>query len=185
MDPITLQLLLLLAFGLLQLFFGYPLFRVLVVVSGAALGFAYAPALLSDLTGTAPDPWLVLALAVAAAVILGLLAWFAFRLLVFLWGFSFGYGVMVAAGAGLLPALLAGVLIGGLAALFQKALIVALTAIGGAGLVVYVVLAFIGAAPPAGFDPVATPPWLGLVILGLAAVGGVVQFRRATPPFRF
>jgi hypothetical protein len=181
LDTAVLQLLLLLAFGLLQLFFGYQLFRLLVVVAGAAFGFTYGPALLTGVTGRPVEPWMALSAAVVAAVVLGLLAWLAFWALVFLWGASLGFTVADAATQNFFLPLLAAVVLGVLAVVFQRVLIVALTALSGALLTVVSAAALIGVAPLTTFRLDALHPWLAGVALVLAVIGAILQFRRAVP----
>ncbi|MEX2542665.1 MAG: hypothetical protein WD314_12705 [Trueperaceae bacterium] len=182
MDTSTLQLLVLLAFGLLQLFFGYPLFRILVVLAGAAVGWTYGPAMLTGLTGRPVEPWMALSAALVAAVVLGLLAWLAFWAVVFLWGAGIGYSILDAASATLLLPLLGGLVIGVLAVVFQRILIVTLTALSGAWVTTISAAALVGMTAPRGprFDTV--EPLLLIVVLVLAVVGAIAQFRRAVPP---
>ncbi|MEX2535747.1 MAG: hypothetical protein WD273_09125 [Trueperaceae bacterium] len=185
MDTYSLQLLLLLAFGLLQLFFGYPLFRFLVVIAGASIGFTYGPTLLTALTARPVEPWMSLTAALLAAVVLGLLAWLAFWVVVFLWGAALGYGATDAATAGVLLPLLTALVLGVLAVLFQRILIVALTALSGAWLTVTAGAALLGQMPPGGLRIQSPEPWFLIGVLVLAAVGAITQFRRAAPPSRF
>jgi hypothetical protein len=177
----TVQLLVLLAFGLLQLFFGYPLFRFLVILAGAAVGFAYGPALLTGLTGRPAEPWMALSVALVAAIVLGLLAWLAFWVIVFLWGASIGYSVTDAASATFLLPILGALVLGVLAVVFQRILIVALTALSGAWLTAVTAGALVGLAPARTLRFEVVDPLFLLVVLGLAAVGAVVQFRRSVP----
>lgn len=182
MDTSTLQLLVLLAFGLLLLFFGYPLFRILVVLAGAAVGWTYGPALLTGLTGRPVEPWMALSAALVAAVVLGLLAWLAFWAVVFLWGAGIGYAILDAASTTLLLPLLGGLVVGVLTVVFQRILIVTLTALSGAWIAAISGAALVGLTPPRGprFD--AVEPLLLIVVLVLTLVGAIAQFRRAVPP---
>jgi hypothetical protein len=179
LDNVTGQLLVLLVFGLLQLFFGYPLFRILVVLAGAAIGFAYGPALLTGLTGRPVEPWMAATAALVAAIVLGVLAWLAFWAVVFLWGASVGYSLLDAASATILLPILGAILLGVLAVVFQRILIVALTALTGAWLTTVTVGELIGLAPPRRprFDEV--EPLLLVVVLALALLGAITQFRRS------
>ncbi|HEX7003108.1 MAG TPA: hypothetical protein VF168_02860 [Trueperaceae bacterium] len=181
MDPGTLQLLLLLAFGLLLLFFGFPLFRFLVVLGGAAVGFAYGPSLLTALTARPVEPWMALAAALVAAVVLGLLAWLAYWAVVFLWGAGIGFQLAAGATDAVLLALLAAVVLGILAVIFQRVMIVLLTAFSGAWFTVTAGAGLLGFvdAPAVRFDYPA--PWVLVVVTVLAAVGVVAQFRRSGP----
>lgn len=123
----------LIVFGLVQVFLGYRLFRVLIGVIGALIGFFHAPDIIALVTGEAPG----IAVGVGLAVAFALLAWYVFWLAVFAWGASIGYAAAVAT-FGQLPwlALVVGLVVGGLAMLFQRVLIVLLTALNGAWLVV-------------------------------------------------
>jgi hypothetical protein len=177
----TVQLLVLLVFGLLQLFFGYPLFRFLVILAGAAVGFAYGPALLTGLTGRPGEPWMALTAALVAAVVLGLLAWLAFWVVVFLWGASIGYSVTDAATATILLPILGALVLGVLAVLFQRILIVVLTALSGAWLTAVASGELIGLAPPRTPHFDAAEPLFLVLVLALAAIGAAVQFRRSVP----
>lgn len=178
----TVQLLLLLAFGLLQLFFGYPLFRILVVMAGAAVGWTYGPALLTGLTGRPVEPWMALSAALAAAVVLGLLAWLAYWAVVFLWGAGIGFSILDAGSSTLLLPLLGALVVGVLAVVFQRILIVTLTALSGAWITTISATSLLGLGPPTSprFDAV-EPLLLGIVLV-LAVVGAIAQFRRAVAP---
>lgn len=181
MDTVTLQLLLILAFGLLLLFFGYPLFRLLVVLAGAAIGFSYGPSLLTAVTARPVEPWMALAAALIAAVVLGLLAWLAFWAVVFLWGAAFGFEAVAAGTGGVLLPLLAALVLGVLTVIFQRVLIVVLTALAGAWLTVIAGAALVGFLPEFGIRFEAAEPWLLIVVAVLAVAGAVTQFRRAAP----
>ena len=179
MDVGTLQLLLLVAFGLLLLFFGFPLFRFLVVLGGAAMGFAYGPALVTGLTARPVEPWMALASAVVAAVVLGLLAWLAYWVVIFLWGAGIGYEIVLSASENLLLALLAAVVLGVLAVIFQRVMIVVLTSFAGAWLTVAAGAVLIGLLPETRIRFGYPEPWMLVAVTALAAVGVVVQFRRS------
>lgn len=181
MDTGTLQLLLLLAFGLLLLFFGYPLFRLLVVLAGAAIGFTYGPELLTALTARPAEPWMALAAALLAAVVLGLLAWLAFWVVVFLWGAAFGFEIAAAATDGVWLPLLAALVLGVLSVLFQRVLIVALTALTGAWLTIVAGAALVGLLPGVLPRFEVTEAWVLIAVTVLAFAGAVTQFRRAGP----
>jgi hypothetical protein len=182
LDSNTLQLLVLLTLGLLLLFFGYPLFRFLVVLAGAAAGFAYGPTLLVGLTGRPVEPWMAVSAAAAAALLLGLLAWLAFWAVVFLWGAVIGYGAVDPyTGTAFVP-LLAALVVGVLAVLFQRVLIVLLTAISGAWSTVLAGGALLRLLPAGDPAAAALGPWPLLTVVALAALGAITQFRRAVPP---
>src|SRR5690554_2602071 len=81
--------------GLALLIAGYPLFRILLVLTGAYFGFVYGPEILTAF-GLQPGPMLAWLLAVATAVLLALVAWQLFGMALFLWGFFTGYGLGLA-----------------------------------------------------------------------------------------
>lgn len=180
----------LLVFGLVQVFFGYRLFRVLIGVIGALFGFFYAPEIIALATGETPAIAVTVAVGVGLAIAFALVAWYVFWLAVFVWGAALGYSAGVSA-FGDMPwlALLAAVVVGGLAVMFQHVLIVLLTALNGAWLLVSGIAFLLGqiASPPRGlpFDPrieLAEPASVALlaVTLLLAALGAIYQFRDTT-----
>ena len=162
--------------GLALLFAGYPLFRLLLVVTGAFFGFLYGPELLV-LFGVTPEPWLAWLTATVVAVIVALLAWQLFGMALFLWGFFAGYGlglslidnVFIALGAGLVVALLA-LALGRLA-------IVILTALVGAWLLVNLTLQLIGAGWPLPVGDVMLAPWGYGAVIVVTLVGIFSQLR--------
>ncbi len=179
--------------GLVQMLFGYRLFRILVCVAGALIGFFYAPVIIVAVTGEDPGTAVAIAIGVGLAAAFALVAWYVFWLAVFAWGASIGFAVAVAAfGTQPLLAVVIGIAVGGLAMLFQRALIVLLTALTGAWLVVSGIAYLLGAvsAPPRGliFDPwldIHAPAglWLFIIIVVLAAVGALYQVRDTAPMF--
>ena len=178
-------------FGLVQLLFGYRLFRVLVAVIGALFGFFYAPEIIALATGELPGIAVAVAVGVGLAIAFALVAWYVFWLAVFAWGASIGYVAGISA-SGDLPwlAVLSGLVVGVLAIMFQHVLIVLLTALNGAWLVVSGSAFLLGviALPPRGlpFDPMLdlgepVSVWLIAITLLLAALGAFYQFRDITP----
>lgn len=181
----------LLVFGLVQLFFGYRLFRVLIAVIGALFGFFYAPEIIALATGELPGTAVAVAVGAGLAIAFALVAWYVFWLAVFAWGASIGYVAGISA-FGELPwlALLSGLVVGLLAMMFQHVLIVLLTALNGAWLVVSASAFLLGLIPlpPRGLpldpmldlgEPVSV--WLIAITLVLAALGVFYQFRNITP----
>ena len=177
----------LLVFGLVQVFFGYRLFRVLIGVIGALFGFFYAPEIIALATGETPDITVTIAVGVGLAIAFALIAWYVFWLGVFVWGAALGYVAGVSAfGDAPLLALLTGAVVGVLAVIYQHVLIVLLTALSGAWLLVSSIAFLLGqvASPPRGlpFDPgielsgPASAVLLAATLL-LAAVGAIYQFR--------
>lgn len=193
------ELLLLLLFGLVQLFFGYAFFRILIVLGGAVLGFYLGPDVYFSLTGQPPGSGVALVSALIVGGIFAALAWFAVRALLFLWGFLIGFWAMAGAGQELVPALVVGVAAGVLVAIFQRALIIAFTSLSGASLVATAGLALLGgwvggtgvpAVPQPrlglgqelltlhGFELASREPWFVVLVLALAVIGAGVQFGR-------
>ena len=177
--------------GLAEVLFGYRLFRILVGVLGALIGLFYAPDIITLVTGETPGLTVAVAVGVGLALAFALIAWYAFWLAVFAWGAAVGYAAAMAAFT-TLPwvAVAIGVLVGVLAMLFQRVLIVLLTALNGAWLVVAGIAFLFGhiTSPPRGlaFDPLfelsqPMATWLLAITLLLAALGAVYQFRDTTP----
>lgn len=179
----------LIVLGLVQVFLGYRLFRILVGLIGALIGFFYAPDIIALVTGEVPGIAVAVAVGLGLAVAFALLAWYVFWLAVFAWGASIGYAAAVSA-FGAVPwlAVVIGLVVGGLAMLFQRVLIVLLTALNGAWLVVAGSAFLLGqiALPPRGLafdprldihDPLAM--WLIIITVVIAAVGAIYQFRDA------
>lgn len=161
--------------GLALLFAGWPLFRVLLVLTGAWYGFQFGPELLAAF-GIAPAPQVAWLAGVTVAVILGLLAWQLFSMALLLWGFFVGYGiglalidnVFIALGAGLVVALLA------LAA--GRLGVILLTSLAGSWLLVNLVLQSVGPGqlPPGGL---AQAPWGYAAVVAVTLFGVFVQLR--------
>jgi Domain of unknown function (DUF4203) len=177
--------------GLAEVFLGYRLFRILVGVLGALVGFFYAPDIIALVTGEAPAFAVAVVVGAALALAFALLAWYVFWLAVFAWGAAVGYAAAMAA-FDTLPwlAVVIGIVVGMLAMLFQRVLIVLLTALNGAWLVVAGIAFLLGhiTSAPRGlaFDPLLEfhqpiAIWLLGITLVLAAIGAVFQFRDTTP----
>ncbi len=157
--------------GLGLLFAGYPLFRVLLVVTGALAGFTYGPELLGMVLSQPPLPWMAWAAAAGGAVILALVAWQLHWLALVAFGMYVGTGVGLALGADALIAIGAGVVGALLALALGRAGIIVLTALLGAWYLVQVFLAYLG--PTGNYaEPVV---WAAVVIV--AVMGAFVQFR--------
>ena len=181
----TASLVLLFAFGLAATFFGYRVFRVLVVVAGMLFGWFYGPALLETMVAGDAAPGATLVAAIVGAIAAAALAWFAFRILVALFGFAVGWSLGLAALGTVLAALLFAVAAAVLALVVTRPAIIALTALNGAWVTVGTTLAVAGRLerpPPIFFLqppelPLDRPLWI-LVVLALAAAGAFVQWRQ-------
>lgn len=162
--------------GLGLLLAGYPLFRVLLVITGAYFGFLFGPELLLAL-GLTPGPLLAWIVALATAVLLALIAWQLFGMALFLWGFFTGYGLGLALIDNVFIALGAGLVVALLALAFGRIGIVLLTSLVGAWLLVNLTLRLIGASYPLPVGNVALAPWGYAALAGVALVGVFVQLR--------
>lgn len=169
--------------GLGLLFAGYPLFRVLLVVTGAMFGFLYGPELLVAL-GVQPEPWLAWLAAAVTAILLALLAWQLFGMALFLWGFFTGYGVGLALIDNVFIALGAGLVLALLAIALGRAAVVILTSLVGAWLLVNLTLQLIGAGYPLPVGDVRLAPW-GYGALVVVALIGIFSQSRLWPERRF
>jgi hypothetical protein len=77
--------------GLLELFAGYRLFRILVVALGALAGFLFGPDLLAAALGEVPDQTLLLLAALGGALLFGLLARLAVSVAAVAWVAALAY----------------------------------------------------------------------------------------------
>lgn len=179
----------LLAWGLLDCFFGYRIFRVAVALLGAlVLGLLASSVVGQWFGGGEVAHWA----AFAGGAVLGLVLSFAFYLLgVFLAGFSFGYVVVL----GLVPitgptaTLLVGAAAGAVCGLFamivQRFLISAATAFGGAFRVALAAAFFVYGLDWQSFlrSPDQIPTllvdhwWVSVLMFGLGVFGLIVQLR--------
>src|SRR5690554_2337431 len=162
--------------GLALLFAGYPLFRVLLVLTGAYFGFVFGPELLAAF-GLAPGPVVAWLAAAATAVLLALVAWQLFGMALFLWGFFTGYGVGLALVDNVFIALGAGLVVALLALAFGRFGVVLLTSLVGAWLLTNLGLQLVGADYPLPVGNITLAPWGYAVLTVLALVGVVVQLR--------
>lgn len=162
--------------GLALLFAGYPLFRLLLVVTGAVFGFLYGPELLVAF-GVQPEPWLAWLTGAAVAVLVALLAWQLFGMALFLWGFFTGYGVGFAFIDNVFIALGAGLVVALLALALGRTAVILLTSLVGAWLLVNLTLQLIGAEYPLPAGDVMLAPWGYGALVALALIGIFSQFR--------
>ncbi len=179
----------LLAWGLLDCFFGYLIFRIAVALLGALVLGMFATSALSQWFW---DGEILYWVAFGGGALLGLLLSFAFYLVgVFLAGFSFGYAVVL----GLVPftgpeatvllGAIAGAACGLLAMIMQRLIISAATAFGGAFRVALAAAFFVDGLDWQFFlrSPEQIPAllvgrwWIPVAMLGLGLCGLVVQLR--------
>jgi hypothetical protein len=175
--------------GLLELFAGYRLFRILVVALGALAGFMYGPDLLTAVLGEVPDQTQSLLAALGGALLFGLLARLAVIAAAVVW-----VGAMAYSFASLYLSdwflLLLVVLAAGLLVVFlERLIVIVVTSLHGAWLAVAAIAALLGSdlglAPlPRNADAlllIDTPFLLGAALL-LALAGMLVQ--SSSPPRR-
>jgi len=172
-----------LAFGVLQCFFGYRLFKVILGI----LGFFWGAAL-GAVVGALTGPLFVLLFAIVGGVLGAVLFVLLFFVGIFVLGAGLGLlvGMAISALGGVIPAVFIALplaLVGGvLALIFQKLIIILATAFGGAWSVVSSVAAI--ALGAQAFDWLKTPDTLGswsaavpVAWIALAVVGVIVQYR--------
>src|SRR5690625_1738362 len=169
--------------GLALLFAGYPLFRVLLVLAGAFLGFVYGPELLL-VFGIPVSPLVAWLAAGAAALLLALLAWQLFGFALFAWGLLAGYGTGLPLIANVFDAIGAGVVMGLLGLAFDRTGIMALTSLVGAWLLTNVVLLLIGTGYPLPAGNVMLAPAAYGAIIIVTLLGVLLQLRLWPKPGR-
>lgn len=162
--------------GLGLLLAGYPLFRILLVLTGAYFGFVYGPELLTAF-GLQPGPVLAWLTAAATAILLALVSWQLFGLALFLWGFFTGYGIGLTLVDNVFIALGAGVVVALLALAFGRFGVVLLTSLVGAWLLTNLGLQLIGANYPLPVGNIALAPWGYAALVVLALIGVFAQLR--------
>ena len=174
-------------FGLLEVFAGYRLFRVLVVLLGVLTGLTFGPQVYATLVGGTVDNTMAsLLVSFIAAVVFGVLVFYAYGAGVFLWAGLVGYTVAGAYLDGPLFPLVVGVVFGLLVTLLERPLIILVASLHGAwlALVATSVLVSPGMAItplPAALQAPALSDQPLLLVAGvfLALAGIIVQ--RATP----
>jgi hypothetical protein len=82
--------------GLVSCFYGYPLFRIFLILAGLFYGYLLGQSLVS-----ASHPWLSLAIGIGAAVVLALLAYPLWSIGVIVVGAAFGFMIFSALGLAL------------------------------------------------------------------------------------
>ena len=186
---------LMLFLGVVLAFAGYRFFVVLLPIFGFLFGFGFGAQTVQALFGegflSTVSSWLVgLLFAISFALFSYLFFIFAVALVAGAMGYALGAGVMQALGfdfgflvwlVGLVAAL--AFVAGALVLNVQKYIVIAATAVLGAGLIVGTFLYLFGGLPAAETtaNPVraalqSSPLWL-LVFLGIATLGGVAQFQ--------
>jgi hypothetical protein len=182
---------LLAAWGLIDCFFGYRVFRFTVVLLGLLVGALFGTALAEAFLPNQPTAYWLMAL--AFGLLGGGLAFTIYLAAVFLLGFSAGLAVAAAlfvtldATLGLVLAVLVGLLCGGLALAFQRIAITLATALLGSVRVALGLAYFVSGidwefylrAPdqlPGLFE---ANLWMVAVAVPLSIAGAVVQFARA------
>lgn len=178
---------LIILFGIVNCFFGYIYFRLLLGIWGFFMGGALGLSLVSD-----SAPVVVLAAGLIGAVLGALLIYLLFRVGVLLIGALLGYALTAALLAALgvnenilLLALVGAVIFGVLALVMNRAFIIVLTAFSGASALITgasllldaerITTAFIERRFAPVFED--TPLIVGLIWLLLAVAGIVVQYR--------
>lgn len=178
------------ALGVVQLFFGYRLFRLLLIVSGLIFGFRFGPELYSTLILAAPGRDAALWTALLGAALLGICAYLFFRAAVFLWGALLGYLLgLIAFGGLVLSTVLIAVAVGIVVVLFERVLIAGLFSLTGAWWVVAgagSLLGYLPAQPGLFFSFPSVPPSLRMEIVlitaFLACLGFFLQLRTQREP---
>lgn len=169
--------------GVALLFGGYPLFRVLLVVTGALFGFLYGPELLTAF-GLQPGPVLAWLTALITAILLALMSWQLFGFALFLWGFFSGYGIGLSLVDNVFIALGAGVVVALLALAAGRFGVIVLTSLVGAWLLVNLSLQLIGSEYPLPVGDITSAPW-GYAVLALVALLGIFIQLRLWPERRY
>jgi hypothetical protein len=182
------------AFGLLNCFFGYRIFRVLLGVYGFLLGALVGFTIASTVTG-GQILWLIVG-AIVGGILGAVLMVLAFFVGVFVFGALAGaalantVGAIIGIDVPTLVVVIVAVVVGVVALIAQRAVIILITAFGGAwATVTGGAMLFAGESLP-GLDTLAQPAtwqqagWPMLVILlvwlALGLAGAIVQFRTTT-----
>jgi hypothetical protein len=126
--------------GLVSCFYGYPLFRILLILAGLIYGY-----LLGQLLAPVSHPWLSLALGLGTAVVLAVFAYPLWSIGVVLVGAALGFTLLHFLGAALnatpaviiLLGVMGAVVLGILFYLLKDLIVILATAFNGAALVVF------------------------------------------------
>jgi len=163
--------------GLVTCFYGYPLFRLLLVLAGLFVGYGVGQSLVQ-----AGHPWVSLGVGILAAILLAVLAYHFWSLGVTLAGAALGFLILSALAAAaeasqgviLLGGILGALILGLLFYHLRDLLVMVTTALNGAVEVVFGV----GWLIPAVAGRRGLSGWPGVAaIVVLAAVGFAVQYR--------
>src|SRR5690554_6555821 len=153
--------------GLALLFAGYPLFRVLVVLLGALVGFTYGPEILALVMQETPPATLAWLAAGVTALLLALVSWQLFWLAVVLYGVYVGYGIGMALIDNVWMAMGAGVVVALLALALGRIGLIMATALVGAWMLVNVGLVAFGLEHSLPVGDVQAAPWAWGAVLAL------------------
>ena len=172
--------------GIIELFFGYQLFGAVATVTGALLGLSYGPEIYHRFIGVTTEVFAAVIGAFVGAVIFGVLALLGRWLAALLWGASLGFALGVTFAVNPAWPVMLAVLLGGLAAAFQRPALPVLTGLHGAWLLAAAVAAIAAIVPFYGIFPVTSEqllftafPWLASAAVGIGLLGTIFQLRRA------
>ena len=172
--------------GIIEIFFGFQLFRAVATVTGALLGLTFGPEIYAQYIGASPEMFAAAVSAAVGAILFGVLAFLGVWLAALLWGASLGFALGVTfAATPTWPVVLA-VLLGGFAAAFTRPTLAVLTGLHGAWLLVASFAALAEIVPFFGIYPLTSEqlmftafPWLATVAVGVGLLGAIFQLRRA------
>jgi hypothetical protein len=162
--------------GLASCFYGYPLFRIFLVLAGLIYGYLFG-----QLLAPASHPWLSLAIAIAAAVLLGVLAYPLWSVGVIVAGAALGFMFLstmgldlgMSQGGTVLLGLMGAVAVGFLFYHLRDLLVMLATAFNGAALTVLGLSMYV----PALFSSGREANYLSLAsIVVLGGLGFAVQY---------
>lgn len=172
--------------GILEVFFGFRLFRAVATITGALLGLTFGPAIYLQYIGESPELFAAAVSAAVGAVLFGVLAFLAVWVAALLWGASLGFALGVTfSPTPMWPVVLA-VLLGGFSAAFARPTLAVLTSLHGAWLLTAAIAAVAEIVPFYGIYPLtgdqlmfSAYPWLASVAVGIGVLGAVFQLRQA------
>lgn len=172
--------------GIIEIFFGYQVFRAVATATGALLGLDFGPEIYARFVGDTPEVFAAIVGAFVGAVLFGVLSLFGVWLAALLWGASLGFALGVTFAANPAWPVMLAVLLGGLAAAFQRPTLPVLTGLHGAWLLSATVAALAAIVPFYGIFPLTSDqlmftafPWLASVAVGVGLLGAIFQLRRS------